>query len=139
MSATAAQIAKVRRMVAEPTAGTYTDQDIAEYIEARSCIDERGEEPYSWDTSSEPPTQEANDAWIDTYDLNAAAADIWNEKAAALAATYYDFGADGQTFNRSQAAQQALQMARYYWSRRNAKTISARLEPEPPYSLGEEV
>jgi len=138
MSATAAQIAKVRRMVAEPTAGVYTDQDIADYIEARPCIDERGEEPFTWDTTATPPAQVVNPQWVPTYDLNAAAGDIWNEKAAVAASTF-DFSADGSQFNRSQAYSQAAQMARFYWARRQPATITVRPEPEYPYSLGEEV
>lgn len=129
MAATAAQIAQVGRMVAEPTTTTYSDAAIQGYIEAHPCIDERGEEPYDWDTSTDPPTQDANESWIATYDLNAAAADIWDEKAA-TAAQDYDFLADGASYSRSQAYQQAAARARYYRARRNPRTITLRPEPE---------
>lgn len=129
MSATAAQIARLRRMVAESTTATYRDDDLAEAIERYPLIDERGEAPYTWDTSTTPPHQDTNTEWIPTYDLNAAAADIWNEKAAGLAADY-DFSSDGSTFQRSQAYQQAERQARYYAARRAARTLTARPEPD---------
>ena len=37
------------------------------------------------DTSTSPPTLSENDDWIPTYDLHAAAADVWQEKGAAVA------------------------------------------------------
>ena len=124
MSATAEQIAQLRRMVAEPTEATYDDDSLTEYIEAYPLLDERGEEPYTWDASTEPPTQEANENWIPTYDLHAAAADVWEEKAAGKAGTS-DFGADGATFHLSQQYEQYMAQARYHRSRRTA--TSARL------------
>ena len=129
MSATAAQIARLRRMVAEPDASTYSDDDLAAYIEDYPLIDERGEEPYVWDTTTEPPTQDANESWIPTYDLNAAAAGIWEEKAAMLAQDF-DFSADGAHFNRSQAYEQMMRSARYFRSRRPLRTVTQRPEPE---------
>lgn len=129
MAATAAQIAQVRRMVAEPTTTTYSDATIKSYIEAYPCIDERGEEPYDWDTSTDPPHQDANADWIPTYDLNAAAADLWDEKAATLAQDY-DFSADGASYSRSQAYEAAEKRSRYYRSRRQPKTFTLRPEPE---------
>ena len=133
MAATAAQIARLRRMVNEPTTDTYTDDDLAGYIESYPRIDERGESPYTWDTSTEPPTQDVNDSWIPTYDLNAAAADIWQEKAAVLAQDY-DFNADGGQYSRSQAYEHAMRQVRYYRSRRSPLTITARPEPKYPES-----
>lgn len=130
MAATAAQIARLRRMVGEPDSSTtYTDDDLTTYIEEYPLIDERGEAPYTWDTSTEPPTEDENDDWIATYDLNAAAADIWEEKAAGLAQDY-DFKADGASFSRSQAYEQYLKQARYYRSRRAPRTMTQRLEPQ---------
>ena len=129
MSATAAQIARLRRMVAEPDDTTYDDTTLGSYIETYPLVDERGEEPYTWDTSTEPPTQDDNDNWIDTYDLNAAAADIWEEKAASLAQDF-DFSSDGARFDRSQAYEQMMRSARYYRSRRSPRTITQRPEPE---------
>jgi hypothetical protein len=128
MAATAAEVARLRRMVNEADDTTYDDTALEETIESYPCIDERGEEPYTWDTSTDPPTQDDNDSWIATYDLNAAAADIWEEKAAVLAQDY-DFNADGGRYSRSQAYEQAMKQARYYRSRRNPRTVTLRPEP----------
>lgn len=128
MTATAAQIAQVRRMVNEPTVEAYSDAQIQAYIEAYPCMDERGQEPYEWDTTTEPPTQDPNEAWIPTYDLAAAAADIWAEKAAVLSQDF-DTSADGASLSRSQAYQQAMGQSRYWQSRRRAKTVT--LYPAP--------
>ena len=103
-------------MVAEPTTATYSDALITTYIEAYPVIDERGQMPYTF-TATVPPTQEENPEWIPTYDLNAAAADIWQEKGAALAGQY-DFSADGGNYSRSQAYEQAMKQVRFYRARR---------------------
>lgn len=121
MAAMAEQIVRLRRMVAESTDDTYDDDTLAAYIERYPLLDERGEPPYTWDTSTEPPTRKDNDRWIATYDLHAAAADVWDEKAAAVA-TRHDFGADGATYHLSQQYDQALQQARYHRARRSPTT-----------------
>jgi hypothetical protein len=124
MAATAAQIAQLRRMCGLLVGDiTYTDTVLGGYIEAYPLLDERGEQPYTWDSSTEPPTQDANDSWVATYDLNAAAADVWEERASALAANY-DFSADGASFSRSQAYEQYMSRVRYHRSRRSAKTAT---------------
>ncbi len=127
MSATAAQIAQVRRMVAEPTTTTYSDATIQGYIETYPLRDERGQEPYTW-LLNNPPTQSANPQWIATYDLHAAAHDIWDEKAALLAGNF-DFSADGAAFSRSQAHQQAQAQARYYAARRKPRPTWSHVWP----------
>lgn len=123
MAATAEQITELRRMTAEPTTATYSDDVLTAYIERYPLLDERGEQPYWWDGSTTPPSQTENASWIPTYDLHAAAADVWQEKAGALAARF-DFKADGAEFSRSQAYDQALSQARYHASRRAAKTMT---------------
>lgn len=129
MTATAAMIARVRRMTNEPSATSdYSDSDIQTVIETYPLIDDRGEEPFTWDTSTSPPTKDANEDWIVTYDLNAAAADIWDEKVAILTQDY-DFAADGASYSRSKAYDQAMAQARYFRSKRSPKTIT--LEPWP--------
>lgn len=128
MTATATMIARVRRMVNEPTMATYEDADISAIIETYPLIDERGEEPYTWDNSTEPPTKDTNDNWIVTYDLNAAAADIWEEKAASVAQDF-DFKADGGGYTRSQVYDQFMKIARHYRSKRSVTTITQ--EPYP--------
>jgi hypothetical protein len=59
MAATAAQVARLRRMTAEPTDETYTDDALAGIIESHPLIDERGEAPYSLDIEHGPPDPNA--------------------------------------------------------------------------------
>ena len=120
MAVAVALIAKLRRMIAEPTTTTYTDDMLEDTIEEYAVLDSEGYAPDS-------------DDWTATYDLNAAAAAIWEEKATAYVGQY-DFNADGGSFNRSQAYEQAMKMARHYHSRKRVGTISLR--PEPYYTLG---
>lgn len=129
MTATAAEIAQVRRMTAEPTTTTYSDAVIQGYIESYPLVDDLGTDPYYWDTSTTPPTQTATTGWIPTYDLHAAAAAIWEEKAATLA-DGYDFSTEGQSFTRSQAYEQAKKMARFHASQRQAKTMTQIMKPD---------
>ena len=93
-------VPELRDMVAEPTAETYTDAIFANLIARYPLVDADGYEP-------------DDDEWTATYDLNAAAANIWARKRAALA-TQFDFTADGGTFSRSQQFEMAGKMARYY-------------------------
>lgn len=116
MAATAAEIARLRRMTAEPGATNgYTDTVLGETLARYPVPDAAGVYPLDEDGV-------ANTDWAATYDLNAAAADVWTEKAATLAGSY-DFTADGSTFHRSQAVEQATKMASYYSSRRYAKGV----------------
>lgn len=125
MAATAAMIARVRRMtgLVGTSAAEYSDADLTTIIETYPLLDELGSEPYTWDSSTEPPTQEANDDWIPTYDLNAAAAAIWQERAASLADNF-DFSADGGSYQRSQAYEQYMKQARFYMARRSARAVA---------------
>lgn len=137
MTATAVMVARVRRTTNEPTtSATYSDEDIRNLIEENPLIDDRGKEPFFWDTSTQPPTKDTNEDWIVTYDLNAAAAEIWSEKAAILSQDY-DFKADGADYSRSQAYDQAMKQARYYRGRRSPKTITQ--EPWPNQGLGDDL
>ncbi len=128
MTATADQIAQVRRMTAEPTTATYSDAAIQGYIEAYPLMDERGELPYTWDGST-PPEKVVNPQWVASYDLHAAAADIWDEKAACLA-VQYDYNAGASGFRRSQLFDQAQKQARYHRSRRAPITMRAVKQPK---------
>lgn len=58
------------------------------------------------------------------YDINAAAADVWRQKAS-LVASAYDFEADGQRMNRSQLFKQYTQMAQMFESQ--AAPMTARM------------
>lgn len=116
-------------MAAEPTTATYSDATIQGYIEKYPLIDLYGYEP----------TDEygiANPSWTATYDLNAACADIWDEKAALLA-SQFDFSADGASFQRNQAYKNATERARYYRSRRSPRKIV--LKPAIDLDLDDEI
>lgn len=115
MSASASDIARLRRMVAEPTNTTYTDTLLGEAILRYPLPDADGHMTDS-------------DLWVATYDLNAAAAEIWQEKAAALVGRA-DFSADGGSYSDSQLVEQAERQARYYLSRRSAYTIRLKKWP----------
>jgi len=134
MTATATMIARVRRMVAEPTTKTYADLDIQAFIESYPLIDLRGEEPFSWDLSTTPPTQDENENWVVTYDLNAAAADILEEKAAVYVGDF-DFRVDGGDYKRSQAYQNLISLAQKYRAKRAHRTIEQYAYP-PSTSSG---
>jgi hypothetical protein len=55
-------------------------------------------------------------AWVPTWDLNAAAAEGWRNKAGKVAGQF-SFATDGQTFNRVQMVEQCREMARLYANR----------------------
>ena len=128
MSATAAQLAELRLMVAEPLTTTYSDVLLQGKIEEYPCVDERGEEPYTWLLTS-PPTTSENTEWIATYDLHAAAADVWQWKAAALA-DKFNVTADGSTLNRSDLYKQAMSQARSHRAQRKIRTVRAWKSPK---------
>ena len=132
MTVTTAQIAQIRRLVAEPTATTYSDVLLTSIIELYPTIDELGTMPYYYVQTGGVPTQTANANWIPTYNLNMAAAQIWDEKAAAIA-NQYDFKADGGDYSRSQAFKHASEQAKYYRSRRGLSTF--RLYKSPKESM----
>mgnify|MGYP001206570367 CR=1 FL=1 len=130
MAATAAQIAQLRRMIAEPDFAAYDNDDLADYIEAYPLMDIRGEEYIDyWDESTSPPTPVVDLEWIPTYDLNAAAADIWEEKAAAVA-DEHDFAADGGNYSVSQKYEQYMKAARRYRAKRAIGSIKMIVKPE---------
>lgn len=117
MTVFASEIAWLRRMIAEPTTSPYTDEILSETIERYPVLDADGYDP-------------TDDDWTATYDLHAAAAEVWETKAADLAGNY-DFSADNARFNRSQAHTQYMKMAMYHRSRRRVSTITLQPEPRP--------
>lgn len=130
MAATDAQKSELRRMcnlVESDT--TYTATLLATFIERYPLLDERGEEPYTWDTSTSPPTQDANEDWIATYDLHAAAADVWQERAAALV-DQFDFSDGNAKFNLKQKRDAYMERVRYHGARRRPGTIRQFVEPK---------
>lgn len=132
MAASAAQIARLRRMVADD-AYDYGDADLAAYIEAYPLLDASGYEPYPR-LADGRPSATLNTLWTPTYDLAAAAADVWAEKAAASAGDF-DTSADGQSVALSQAHAHAKAMQRYYAARRRVAAVRLRPEPLPGCGL----
>ena len=128
MAATAVMAAQLRRMVDESTETTYDDDLIDDIIEKYPLLDVLGTSPQDVDYSTTPPTISELDEWIPTYDLNAAAAEIWGEKAGAVS-DEFDFAADGGNFSRSQKEEAYMVKSRWYSSRRSAKTIKSFVEP----------
>jgi len=107
MTSTAAQIARVRRMTNEPTTSPYADADIQAYIEAYPVVDSTGKSSDETD-------------WTATYDLHAAASNIWEEKAALVQAKH-DFSADGASYSSDQMYINAMDQARYHAARARVK------------------
>ena len=128
MSVTAAQITRVRGMTFEPAgSSSYTDDAVTTFIENHPLPDYSGEDPIDIDTG------DTNTNWTPTYDLNAAAADIWDEKAAA-ASEKFDVSADGATLHRSQVPDFAVRRARYFRSRASASSFNHVISPDPKLS-----
>ena len=71
-----------------------------------------------------------------SYDLNAAAADVWRYKAA-NAAKMYSFSAGGQTFQRNQFWTNCIQMAQYYEGLAQPNMISMYRGDNDPTGEGE--
>lgn len=110
-------VARLRRLVAESTVDTYTDIDLTEYLDRYPLTDAAGYAP-------------TDTAWTGNWDINAAAADIWEEKAA-LVASDFDFAADGGDYKRSQAYAQAMQQARNFRAKRQTGTLTMVATPKP--------
>lgn len=128
MTATAAMRAQLRRMVDEPTTTTYTDDTLNGIIETYPLTDERGVDPYWYDTSQDPPQQVATEGWIPGYDLHAAAAQIWEEKASAVAENFAYPTIEG-TFDHARQFDSYSRKARYHRSRRSMRTAKAIPSP----------
>jgi len=109
VTASVEDVARLRRMVAEPTEENYSDEDLATCIERYPLIDPSGYDP-------------DEDDWTPTYDLCAAAAEVWEEKASAVAGAF-DFQADGASYSRSQIVAQYQRQAARYRARRAPRTI----------------
>jgi len=127
MTATALMVDELRRMVAEPGTETYSDAVIKAFIEKYPRIDEQGELPYTLSSDS-PPTQDENTSWIVTYDLHAAAADIWEEKAAGVV-HLYNMSADGGKYDRSNIYEQYMKLCRSHRAQRLPSTVTLHKSP----------
>lgn len=110
-------IAQLRRMVAEPDASTYSTAVLSGIITRYPLVDANGYEP-------------DDVLWAGVWDLNRAAADIWEEKATAYAADF-DFAADGGDYKRSQAHAQMLALASRYRAKRATTSLVMKATPKP--------
>lgn len=119
----AADLARLRRMVAEPGTATYTDSALITLLSAYPLPDVAGEWPLLTSGS-------ANTAWVGTYDLAATAAAIWEEKATAYVDNF-DFTADGASFSKSQVYAQYSAEARKWAARRRIGTHTLAAYPAP--------
>lgn len=122
----AADIARLRRMVAEPGTATYTDSLLVTTISRYPLPDVAGEWPLLTSGS-------ANTDWTATYDLASAAADIWQEKATGVVGNY-NFTADGATFNKEQVYNHYVGQARTWRSRRSVGNHTMVAYPAPTFS-----
>ena len=122
MTATATQIAEIRRLVNEPTDSVYTDNLIKAIIENYPKIDELGTDPYYYVYVDGVQTKTTTTGWIPTYDIYAAASQIWYEKAATFAGSF-DFNADGGDYTQSQEYTHAKSMGDNFMARSSIKTI----------------
>ena len=126
MGASADQIAIIRRWVSEPLTTTYSDTLLTAIIEKYKLTDAAGFDPTL-------PDGTTNTAWTETYDLHAAAAQIWEEKAATNS-NKMDFRVEGGDFKANQLYENCMKMARYHAARRAIKAI--RIEPQPKVADG---
>ena len=114
-------LARLRRMVAEPTEATYTDVDLIALIKAFPTAQRVGQNQWV-----------VNSSRIDVvvWDLHAAAAQIWEEKVAALIGQgAYDITADGQTLHRDQKLQQYRAQVAYHTARRRVRSVKILVAP----------
>lgn len=88
----------------------FTDELIAGFLEAHPVKDSAGRKP-------------TDAGWAETYDVNAATADLWS-LIAACASALYDFSADGATFTRSQVYDHARKMQRHFNGKARATSVA---------------
>ena len=117
-----ANVGALRRMTGERVNSSFSDADLTAYLEMFPLMDENGEPPRVPSTMT-PGEMMANPDWTATYDLHAAAAAVWETKAAELAPNY-DFEADGGSYSRSQGYRHAMEQVRYHQARRSPRTIT---------------
>lgn len=120
----AADIARLRLFIAESGTVTYSDSLLRSVVANYPITDAAGEWPYLTSGS-------VNTDWAPLYDLAAAAAEIWDNKGAAIAERF-DFTADGATFHKSQQVQQYEKNARKWRARRAPGSHTAMVFPTEP-------
>jgi hypothetical protein len=108
-------------MVAEPTQDTYPDFMLSEMLQRYPLPD----------SESVAPT---DTAWLGAWDANMAAADVWDEKAAAWAGNF-DFAADGGDYKRSQVYHQMVDSALRFRRRRKTTVLILTSQPPPDFAV----
>lgn len=120
----ASDITRFRGMIAESGTATYSDSALRTIIAGYPLPDIAGEWPYLTSGS-------VNTDWVSTYDLAAAASEVWTEKANAVSDNF-DFTADGATYHKEQQYKHRLSQARYYAARRAPGSHTAQVYPTEP-------
>ena len=91
MAVSGAELSKIRRMIADPAPGEFDDGELLDAIGL-----------YPLTTG---------------YDLNAAARDLWEQKAALYAGRETQFSADGASFTYGDLFDKAMKMRMFYASK----------------------
>lgn len=113
MAQSSSTIARLRRMTGRAADdATWTTELLTETIEQYPVADEHGRDPDHY-------------AWEATYDLNAAAAEVWDAVVAELAGLF-DFSADGGSFSQRQQYENAKERAAYYKAHRKSRSVKVR-------------
>ncbi len=97
---------RLQRMTAASTEPVICQQDLLDILMGCRLADAEGRAP-------------GNDDWDGSYDMNLAAAEVFEAKAAAVSADF-DFAADGASYKRSQKVDHFLGLAKSYRSKRAA-------------------
>jgi len=92
--------ARLKAMVAADVAPVLTVDELEALLDLCRLADANGVAP-------------GGTGWVETYDLNRAAAEGWRWKAGKLTGAY-DFQAEGATFNRSQMREMCEKQAAQY-------------------------
>lgn len=108
-------VLQLRRLINEVDESVYPDSSLLATLLLLPLRDRSGREPDHED-------------WEGRWDVYAAAAQIWDEKAARVVGTY-DFSSDGASFQRSQIVQQYREQARYMRARGSAQSVPVSTWP----------
>jgi hypothetical protein len=90
---------------------------------------------YIWDRIEERPLPDADGrepgvpGWVPTYDLNLAAAALWDERAARVASEF-DFQADGARYDLSARVRQYERQARKFRAQRRPRMTRVEKWPK---------
>jgi hypothetical protein len=122
MSLSQSDLARLRRMIQEdrdelcqdelPPVTAYDNGTLNYYAANYAVTDSNGVEP-------------GEDDWTPTYDLNATAADIWEEKASAKW-EQFDVAQMGTSISRRQKFDNAMAQSRHFRSRARARSVPLR-------------